>query len=265
MHSRIIKLRKLNNLRDLGGIRTEDGREIKRGRLLRCGKLYGLPKSSVAGLKALGVTTVVDFRITAEYNARPDTVIDGVNYVSLPILCTPAERIECERNMRLTMKKESLRLKDEIPDMDEYMIQTYRSIVFNDQPQQSLKRFLRIAAENDGCILWHCSSGKDRTGIGSMLIEGLLGVGEADILEDYVLSRKMLRKKFFTNKTGIALLPASLRFKRMVIGYMRVKSEYLKTVMDEMGARYGGIAGYCKTVLDITDEDIALMKQKYLE
>lgn len=265
MHSRKIRLKKLNNFRDLGGLVTADGKTIKYGRLYRSGKLSALPDCTVKAIRAANITTIVDLRIPAERGDHPDTFIDGIEYVILPVLCTPAEIAECERTMRLTMKKESYRLGKDISNMEEYMLQTYRSIVFNYEPKQALKKFLRLVIEEEGGILWHCSSGKDRAGICSMLIEALLGADEDIIMEDYLASRKFLRKTYSLNRLALIFAPISLKFKRILYGYMKVKPKYLKTIVDEMKLRYGSIEGYCKTELDVTDEDIALLKEKYLE
>ncbi len=260
-----LKLKKLNNTRDLGGIKTSDGRKVKSGKLIRSGKLTDLPESTVDKLKQTGLTTVIDLRIETERAENPDTVIDGVEYHWLPVLCTPTVGITEEKSMRRTMKLESYRIKQEFGSADAYMTETYRSIVFNEQPQKELKKFLRLIIENDGCVLWHCTSGKDRAGICAMLVESLLGVDEHIIYEDYLASRRFLKKKYIANRLGLVILPVSFRFKHILFGFMRTKRIYLKSIIEEMKKRYGSVAGYCKTVLEITDEDIEILKAKYTE
>ena len=242
---------------------TEDGREIKPHKLIRSGKLYDLPKSTVKALEKMGVTTVIDLRIPAEINDKPDTNVN-CTYVQLPLLCTATAGITHEPNMRLMMKNESYRIKEEFGTADNYMIETYRSVLFNEQPQEYLKKFLRIVVEEEGCVLFHCVSGKDRAGICAMLLEFLLGVSEEIVLEDYLLSRKFWRGRYFLNKLGLAIVPVSFRFKRILFGFMRTKKEYLKTVIDEINSRYGSVVQYCKEVLNVTDEDIDILRKKYL-
>lgn len=259
-----LKLKKLKNTRDLGGIQTADGRIIKEGKLIRSGKLFALPKSTVNKLKAAGVTTIVDLRVSAECADHPDTVMDGIDYEWCPIYTTPVPVGVYESPMRRTMKRESYRLKREFESIDEYMIQFYRSVLNDRESQESIKSFLRILIEEDGCILWHCASGKDRTGIISMLIEALLGVDEQTILDDYMASRKFWRSRYALNRMVLVLLPVSLKFKRILFGFMRTKREYMQNVIDELKLRYGGIVGYCKTVLGVSDTDIRILKDKYL-
>ena len=163
-----IKLKKLTNTRDLGGMKTSDGRIIREGKLVRSGKLSKLPKSSVRALRDYGVSTIVDLRIENERYASPDTEIEGCKYIHNPIICVPTFGITGEYDIFTASQKESARaskegdrIKREFGTADNYMIQTYRSIIFDEGAKEGLRKFLRLVIEEDGCILWHCASGKD--------------------------------------------------------------------------------------------------------
>ena len=264
MQIKRLKLKKLNNTRDLGGFPTVDGRRIKGGKLIRSGKLSNLPDKTVSDLKQIGLTTIIDLRIPTEKSEYPDTVIEGVNYIELPLIYTPTFGITTEKSTRIIASKESRRIKQEFGGIDNYMIETYRSILFNEQPQQVLKQFLRKIVEEDGCVLWHCSGGKDRAGVCAMLIEGLLGVEEEVIIQDYIATGKICKQRYNLNRFVLSLAPLTPRFRKILFGFMRVKRLYFETIINDMKERYGGIEGYCKQVLDITDEDIKILKTKYL-
>lgn len=259
-----LKLKKLKNARDLGGLTTADGRMIKKGKLIRSGRLFDLPESTVERLKAAGLTTVVDLRVAAECCDHPDTAFDGFKYVWNPIMPTPATACGYESPMRRTMKRESYRLRREFQSVDDYMIQFYRNVLFNPESQISIRKFFDLLVETDGGILWHCASGKDRTGILSMLVLSLLGVDENAILDDYMASRRFWRGKYLLNRIALSVLPVSIRFKRILFGFMRTKREYLQSVMDELKLRYGGVVEYCKAVLGITDNEIKILQNKFL-
>ena len=258
-----LKPKKLNNTRDLGGIPAEGGRAVKAGKLFRSGRLSRLPKRTKAALEGLGIRTVVDLRTDTERCEHPDTLLEGAEYIALPLLCAPTGGITAERSSRLFVKAESRRIKEQFGTADNYMIHTYRGIVFDEKPQESLRRFLRLAVERDG-LLWHCTGGKDRAGICAMLLEALLGVKEEDILQDYLASRRFCRKKFFINRLGVLIAPITLKFKKVLFGLMRIKREYMEGVISEMKARYGSIVGYCMKVLGITETDITVLREKYL-
>ena len=118
--------------------------------------------------------------------------------------------------------------------------------------------------DNEGCILWHCSAGKDRAGIVAMLVESLLGVDDKTIIQDYTMSKQFLRRKFFWNKFGLRIVPLKRRFKKILIAMMEAKPEYLLSPIREIEQKYGSVTEYCKAELGVTDADIARMKEKYL-
>ncbi|MGN0818537.1 MAG: tyrosine-protein phosphatase [Candidatus Coproplasma sp.] len=265
MHIKRLPLKKLFNTRDLGGMPAADGRKIARGRLIRSGKLYKLPDETVEKLKALGLKTVIDLRIYTEIEECPDTVIEGVEYIHLPVLCTVTPGITREKSMTRTMAIESRRIKKEFGNADNYMIAMYKAILLGDEPVALLKKCMRLIIENDGCILWHCSGGKDRAGLVAMLVEALLGVDEKIIVEDFVASHRFQRAKFFWNRFGLVIAPLVLRFKKILFGMMAAKPSYIIETMKYLKEQFGSITEYCKRKLDVTDEDIAVMREKYLE
>lgn len=266
MHIEKLKLRKLNNTRDLGGFTTTDGRKIKRGKLIRSGKLYKLPKSTQRKLKDIGVTTIVDMRMDLECQEYPTTVMEGVNYVRVPLVCTATTGITHEKkSMARTMLAESKRIKHEFGDCDNYILKTYEIILFDEASQKKLKEFLDLVIKEEGCILWHCSAGKDRTGISAMLLEALLGVDEETIIDDYVMSDTFQKNKRNLQKLGLWLMPAFFKFKVFLFHQMAAKPMYISGAMDAIKERYGSIKEYCKQALGVTEEEIETLKNKYLE
>ena len=257
--------KKLTNVRDIGGLKTVDGKEIVKGKLFRGGRITVLPDSSLKIIKKLGIKTIIDLRTPAEYSDHPSAEIEGVKRLRLPTVTTVTDAINDEKTMPLTMKRESKRLFVEFENVKEYMAETYRSIVFMDEPKESLKRFFREIIATDGPLLWHCNSGKDRTGIFSMLLESVLGVGEKDIYSDYLYSNKRLFLKHVFLTFVLTIAPIGRKFKKFLIGYLRVKKEYLKSIIDEITLKYGGIIEYCEKELGVTAKDREVLKEKYLK
>lgn len=260
-----LHLKKLLNTRDLGGLPAEEDMMIRYNALIRSGKLYSLPQKTIDRLVEIGVTKVIDLRIDTEVGEYPDTPIPGAEYIHLPVLCTATAGITHEKNMARTMFKESKRVRKEFGSVDKYMVSMYRSILMQEEPRKQLAKFLRIIIEEDGCVLWHCSAGKDRAGICAMLIEGLLGVDESVILLDYTLSDVFQRKKRMWQRIGMMIVPFFYRFKALLRGMMVAKRKYMLEVIEMINEEYGSIREYCKRELGITEEDVAYLKQKFLE
>ena len=260
-----LPLKKLFNTRDLGGMPAADGLVIRHDRLIRSGKLYKLPDDTVLKLKKKGLNLIIDLRIYTEREECPDTVIDGVEYVHLPVLCTATPGITREKSMTKTMAIESRRIKTEFGTADNYMLAMYKMVLFSDEAVGYLRDCLRLIIDNDGCVLWHCSGGKDRAGLVAMLVESLLGVDERMIVADYVASHRFQRAKFFWNRVGLMIAPLVPRFKHILYGMMAAKPKYITDTIAAVKEEYGSINEYCKQRLGVTDEDIALMRSKYLE
>lgn len=260
-----MKLKKLDNTRDLGGFPAADGKKIKRGKLIRSGKLYKLPESTVRALEGMHVTTVVDMRIDRERLEYPCTPIPGARHVHLPLVCTATTGITHTKSMAKTMLDESKRIKTEFGNADNYMKSVYNRILFDGDSKVRLKEFFRLVIADENCIIWHCSAGKDRTGICAMLLEFVLGVDEDVIIKDYCISKKFQHKKRLVQKWGLFIAPIPRKFKQILYALMEAKPQYITGAIAEIKAKYGSVTGYCKEALGLTREDIDFLRNKYLE
>ncbi len=264
MEIKRLKIKGLKNTRDLGGFKTTDGKTIVSGKLIRSGRLDKLPPASVHKLTQIPFSTIVDLRIPAEREKHPNTRIPNKEYITLPLLCTATPAITTDNSMYRVYNDESKRIKTEFGNTDNYMKETYKRIILNDESIDALKEFLKLLLEKDG-VLWHCSGGKDRSGIISMIVEGLLGVNRETIINDYVASHRFNRKKRRLVKIGFFLfIYGKKQLKKVLIKLLTAKREYIESLLDFMDEKYGGIIGYCKAELNITDEYIEKLRNKYL-
>lgn len=261
-----LKLKKLSNTRDLGGFPAADGKKIRSGKLIRSGRLYKIPPSTVKALEDMGVSTIVDMRIERERMEYPCVIVPGARHINLPLVCAATTGITSEKSMASTMLKESKRIKSEFGTADNYMKSVYEMILFTPESQKSLKEFLDLVRDEESTILWHCNAGKDRTGISSMLLEHLLGVDEELIIQDYCISQKYFQPAMRrAQRLGLVIAPIPLQFKRILYALMDAKPEYIISAIETIKERHGSVINYCKEALDVTDEDIKILRDKYLE
>ncbi|HZE16637.1 MAG TPA: tyrosine-protein phosphatase [Mycobacterium sp.] len=164
------------NFRDLGGYRTGDGRRIRWRRLFRADGLTRLDQDDCAILADLGLSTVIDLRTPLELEER------GV---------FPTHHLEVEYH--------HLPLTDVLPpdrDLERYgepvfVTDRYRQMF--SEGSEALARAVRVLSAPGALpAVFHCSAGKDRTGILAALVLGFLGVPEAVIVEDYILSAEAM-------------------------------------------------------------------------
>jgi protein-tyrosine phosphatase len=166
------------NFRDLGGYPTADGHTTRWRRLFRADGLARLTASDMAILRELGIVTVIDLRtvLEADTQGRFPEDIDGVSYHHLPLTDTlPGE--------------------EEAPEWHLSAFVTERYLAMLSEGTETVSAAVRLLADpRRQPAVFHCSVGKDRTGVLSGLVLGFLGVPDEVIVDDYALSYEaMLR------------------------------------------------------------------------
>ncbi len=160
------------NFRDLGGYATRDGRRTGWSRLFRADGLHKLTETDHARLIELGVATVIDLRTVDEAEQRGRFPVDlvPVRYVDLPLT-------------------DVLPATEDLPEWREasYVASRYADMVAHGGPALS-GAFEVLGSACSLPAVFHCSAGKDRTGVLSALILAFLGVPDETIVEDYALS-----------------------------------------------------------------------------
>ena len=174
---RFIPLEGCFNFRDLGGYRARDGRTVKSGRLFRSDALHHMTTQDMAYVQSsLEVSMVVDLRNPdeAEGAGRWPTVGSTVRYHNIPYLegrdvSHPAADIDPA--VRLT--------------------EIYTWIISN-AGKRVAESVRALAGESSLPAVFHCTAGKDRTGVLSAIILGLLGVDDEQIMADYCLTNQII-------------------------------------------------------------------------
>jgi protein-tyrosine phosphatase len=139
-----------------------------------------------------------------------------------------------------------------------------RDFVANQTPQYA--EMFRLLLSGDQQVLIHCASGKDRTGFGAALVLDVLGVSEEGIIDDYLLSNKYLSldeeverlSKEFSDHTGAAVSEEVLR------PLLEVRPEYIAACFEEIKKRYDSKEHFFETALDLDEEKLALLRERYL-
>ncbi len=164
------------NFRDLGGYPGVGGRTIRWRRLFRADGLTRLDEDDCAQLADLGLSTVIDLRTQGEVEQRgqfPHEIFE-VEYHHLPLT-------------------DVLPPTEDLSRYDEPAFVTSRYEQLFSEGSASLAKAVHVLAEPDALpAVFHCSAGKDRTGILAALVLGFLGVPRQLIVEDYALSAEAM-------------------------------------------------------------------------
>lgn len=116
-------------------------------------------------------------------------------------------------------------------------------------------------------LLWHCTAGKDRAGIGAVIVQELLGVSREDIYKDYLMTNKCLKEEINGLISHLmTILNSSGRENehamRILFG---AEPEYLDTLYQALEETYGGMDRYLRDILHVSDSDRERLREMYLE
>lgn len=173
------------NFRDLGGLPAGTGRRVKYGMFYRSAGIYHMNKEELKELAGLHIRAVLDLRTAAECRRFPDPVLPGVKMLHHSgLVSSGGEDIDFSIN---GMNK----IGDDARTQMEKLVYYYGQMPFKNEAVHIM--FDHILA-GDVPILFHCASGKDRTGVAAMILLLALGADQEDALRDYMLSAVSRRK-----------------------------------------------------------------------
>ncbi|MFI6777405.1 tyrosine-protein phosphatase [Nocardia sp. NPDC050412] len=224
------------NVRDIGGYRTYDGAKVKAGKVIRADSLEKLTDSDVQKLGTLNLRAVIDLRTPAEVQfAGADKVPAGVQQVARPIDDTGLfQQMLAAIQSRDPQKQEELLGNGKA---EEIMANVYRSF-FTDDSRAKFGQTIRDLAATDRASLYHCTSGKDRTGWLTYVVLRAVGVPEPTARQDYLLSNQYraaadakLREQ--VKQAGLMQNPD------LLIPLQEVGDQYLDTAIAAMDQAYG--------------------------
>ncbi|KKC25642.1 tyrosine-protein phosphatase [Sphingomonas sp. SRS2] len=225
------------NLRDMGGYRTADGRTVKRGMLFRSGVMSLLTEADEAHLAGLGIATVCDLRRPGERKRDPTR------------WCEPAGAFYWSRDYSESSGVLGELLRGAVPNaerMREMMIDLYREILVDHAPSY---RFLFDRLANGHVpLLFNCSAGKDRTGVGAALILAVLGVERSAIVEDYLLTNRFADFDRLLASGGAGIGRYSEIDPAVLQPLFAADGAYLDTAFDSLDRDHGGIDAYLATI-----------------
>lgn len=253
----------LPNLRDLGGWPGAGGRTTVTGRLYRSTDFRTVVNDPQQVLAPLGLRTIYDLRSTAETTDLPDPKLDGVTEVHLDVLADEKNAVPGNLGKLLSDPKVVHALNAQMEGKaEEMMADTYRKFVTMDSAHAAYRRFyLGLLGEDSAPALFHCTTGKDRTGWAAASFLSLMGVARDDIYTDYLETNARLLPALaplfdsFENSGGDADLLRPL---------LGVEKSYLAAAFDELDSTYGSVATYFAQGLGIDADAQEKLRAGYL-
>ncbi|KAF9651766.1 hypothetical protein BDM02DRAFT_3090662 [Thelephora ganbajun] len=244
------------NIRDLGSYPTADpSLIIKPSFMYRSGEVSGITGEGKSQLKSLGITHIFDLRSDPEMAKwqSPIPQIDGVEVIHAPVF----------KNEDYSPEMMAKKFKLYSTNKTEAFMELYTQIMDNAGP--SFRTILRHIRDNpNSSCIFHCTAGKDRTGILAALLLNLAGVDDQIIAEDYALTRvgrEPAREKIMTRLREEPLFASN---NEAALNMFSCRPDTMLAFLSLLKERYGGVEGYLKDVIQLTDGDISTIRSNIL-
>ncbi|MCH7407855.1 tyrosine-protein phosphatase [Belliella sp. DSM 111904] len=244
-------IEKSPNFRELGGIAVNENEKIKEGIIYRSGSFSELENSDAQTFKATGIKTIVDFRSSFEIDKEPDYLPEelDITWINAPI-----------GNLNPAMLGKFTQVLMS-PDFDEKAVEQLMidiNVGFIENASDFKPLFDELL-ETENPLLFHCSAGKDRTGLASSLLLHALGADWDTIMVDFMRSNDAVAKldKSKPNAYGIPQDRLDM--------LMGVKPSYLESAWDKAVQKYGTMDNLLSQELGIGEDEKKILRSKYLE
>ena len=252
-----LPFRNVLNFRDLGGYPTLDGRTVPYNTFYRTGNLSALNEEERAYFETLGIRFILDLRTAGESQSDPDPVFEGTEYLRHSgVQSKGGEEIDFSPKGMRQIGKDG---KRQLEQLTEY----YRNMPFHNGAMRILSQYV---ASYKVPILFHCASGKDRTGVGAMLVLLLLGVDEETVVSDYLLSN-LYRKELIEEEKERSreLIANDPSMEKLILMLPGVNEDIMRSVLSSIKERYGSYENYFKEEHGISSEKLQEIRDHYLK
>jgi protein-tyrosine phosphatase len=246
---RHVVLQGASNFRDLGGYTTADGHHVKWGQIYRSADMSKLTDADLAVLKERKITYDVDLRGHQESTQAPDRINPGTDYILSP---AGSDNMDWIKSIGQLKGNQGDSVMNIFYGNTQFLAERYK-IFFNKL----------LSVPKGSSLVFHCSAGKDRTGIGAALLLYSLGVPYDTIVNDYLASNYYRRSD---NDKLISQMVKYMHVDEPVAKTMAgVKKEYMDTTFKAITNQYGSVDNFLKTQIGLDDQKITLLKKRFLE
>lgn len=227
----------LMNARDLGGYVAAGG-VTRFGVFVRADVPALLSEHDLRFLRDYGLTTVVDLRSEKERKKAPDLLAaqSWLRYTAIPLYDKAAAHGETLDGRHFSWAGHYIRMAENAKDW--------------------MRDVLSVLAAAPGCAMFHCATGKDRTGLIAAALLGLCGVADADIAADYCVSRIYLAPL-------VAACIQSGRIQTEADPFFATPPENMLQLLAYLHKSYGGMPAYL-SACGLPDKTAATLRARLL-
>ena len=121
-----------------------------------------------------------------------------------------------------------------------------------------------LLAQTDGALLYHCTAGKDRVGVGTMLLLTALGVDWPVIVENYLITNERMAASTDCLLTAVVDYDLSEAEREVIRTFARADAAFLTAARDAVAERYGSVDAFLTQALGVGAAERAALRARYL-
>ena len=249
------------NLRDLGGYHGADGQAIAGGLLYRSNQLHHVSPEDMQKIADLDLRYVYDLRTHAAMQSRPEELPPTVSHVWLDVL---ADSPQAGPAMLEKLMSDPKLANAELGGgkAAKMFAGSYREFVSLPSARHEYRKlYLSLANPDMLPALFHCTTGKDRTGWAAAAFLTLMGVPKDVVMEDYLRSNDYIIPLYRQVIDGAVAQGIEEDIPLSILG---VRPEYLESAYDEMQKQFGSIENYFAEGLGIDAAGQQALRDVYL-
>lgn len=248
------------NMRGLGGLPVAGG-TVREGLIYRSATLANLSEADGRAFEQLGIETVFDLRTTHERAEAPDRVPSSIADEHLDVLAD--SKLDVAAGMATLMKDPQAANELLAGGKAQEMLKaSYEDIVFLPSAVRAYRRFFAaLTAPDYSTSLFHCTTGKDRTGWAAVTFLSLLGADDATVRADYLQTntdllpslQPMIDQAAAAGIDTDALLPL-----------LTVSNDYLDEAIEGMHEGFGSFEDYGREALGLTEDRLEILRTRFI-
>lgn len=246
--ARLVHVKGAVNFRDIGGYKTKEGKMVKWNKVYRSADVSHLTDSDLDTLRQRHIRSVLDFRGVKESQAAPDHLPAGTAYLLLP---AGSDSLPNAKQMQEAMKTGGKWMLD-----------------FYGNPQYLGPRYkaffsMLLTMPKDEAMMYHCTGGRDRTGMATALLLYTLGVPMETINADFTASNVYLQPMYgrMFQQMGGAMTPEQVDQMKQAL---ELRPELLAAMFDGIKQKYGTVENFMQVELNVGPKQVAQLKAMYL-
>ena len=127
------------------------------------------------------------------------------------------------------------------------------------------KFFDELLHQDEGAVLYHCSAGKDRVGIGTVLLLSALGIPRPVIVEDYLRTNEYLESEaeYLVRLLETKMVVGPQTYSNIQALYS-VRKVYLETVFQVIEQRFDSMENYLRKKMYLSPRVLEQLRNRYL-